>query len=87
MTKYIQFPISDEEKYDAIMGELSMSEIQSAIASKYNESVETGDDGKSEDELAQYDSVTDIMEDSSLSEVRQKQLKLKAERRRDISNR
>lgn len=88
MSPTIQVPISDEEKYDAIMEELSMSEIQSAIASKYNESVETpADEGKSEDELSQYDSVTDIMEDSTLSEARRKQLKLMAERRHDIPNR
>ena len=39
----------------------------------------------SSDELAAYDSVTEIMSDESLSDVEKRQLKLKAERRTDIS--
>jgi len=39
------------------------------------------------DELAAYDSASEIMQDGSLSEVKKRQLKLKAERRRNISNR
>ena len=41
----------------------------------------------SSDELAAYSSVPEIMSDSSLSEAEQTRLKLKAERRSDISNR
>ncbi|WP_277540634.1 hypothetical protein [Haloarcula laminariae] len=41
----------------------------------------------SSDELAVYDSVPDILADNSLSEVEKKRLKLKAERRSDISKR
>lgn len=41
----------------------------------------------SSDELAAYDSVPDIMSDNSLSEAEKKRLKLKAERRSDISKR
>jgi biopolymer transport protein ExbD len=41
----------------------------------------------SSDELAAYDSVTEIMSDTSLSEAERKRLKLKAERRSDISKR
>jgi hypothetical protein len=48
MSPTIQVPISDEQKYNAIMDELSMSEIQSAIASKYNEKVETIVEGETE---------------------------------------
>lgn len=40
---------------------------------------------ESSDELAAYDSVTEITSDESLSDVEKRQLKLKAERRSDIS--
>lgn len=39
------------------------------------------------DELAAYDSVPEIMADSELTEAQRTRLKLKAERRNDISNR
>ena len=39
---------------------------------------------ESSDELAAYDSVTEIMSDETLSDVEKRQLKLKAERRSDI---
>ena len=39
----------------------------------------------SSDELAAYDSVAEILSDESLSDVEKRQLKLKAERRTDIS--
>jgi biopolymer transport protein ExbD len=41
----------------------------------------------SADELAAYDSVSEIMADSTLSEAEKKRLKLKAERRSDICKR
>ncbi len=85
MSPTIQVPISDEAKYDAIMEELSMSEIQSAIASKYNESVETADEGKDEDELSQYDSVREIREDDSISPAERKRREIRAKRRSDIT--
>jgi len=39
------------------------------------------------DELAAYESVSEIMSDESLSDVERRQLKLKAERRSNISKR
>jgi len=39
---------------------------------------------ESSDELAAYDSVTEIMSDETLSDVEKRQLKLKAERRSNI---
>lgn len=39
------------------------------------------------DELAPYDSIREIRDDDSLSEVKRKQLKIKAQRREDISTR
>jgi hypothetical protein len=41
----------------------------------------------SDDELAPYDSVPEILQDDSLSDVEKYQLKLKAERRSDIRKR
>ena len=41
----------------------------------------------SSDELAAYDSVPEILEDGGLSEAEKMRLKLRAERRGDISNR
>jgi hypothetical protein len=41
----------------------------------------------SSDELTTYNSVSDIMSDKSLTEAEAKRLKLKAERRSDISKR
>jgi hypothetical protein len=81
MSPTIQVPISDEQKYNAIMDELSMSEIQSAIASKYNEKVETIDEGKDGDELAQYDRMADIHSDDSLTEAERKRRVIKARRK------
>lgn len=46
---------------------------------------ETSDDDS--DELAEYSSVPEIMEDESLSQVEKRQLKIKAERRSDIKKR
>jgi len=42
---------------------------------------------ESSDELAAYDSVTEIMSDESLSDVEKRQLKIKAERRSGIFKR
>ena len=42
---------------------------------------------ESSDELAAYDSVTEIMNDESLSDVEKRQLKIKAERRSGIFKR
>lgn len=41
----------------------------------------------SDDELALYDSVSEILDDDDLSEAERKRMKLKAERRTDISKR
>lgn len=48
---------------------------------------ELAENQSSSDELSVYNSVSDIMSDESLSPVEKKQLKLKAERRSDISKR
>jgi len=41
----------------------------------------------SDDELAPYDSVSEILDDDNLAEAEKKRMKLKAERRSDISKR
>lgn len=85
-SKYLRIPF-EERECERIEDELSLTEMKSAIVSAYNEKIEADDVGQSEDELAEYDTVQEIVEDSRLSEARRKQLKLKAERRSNIPNR
>lgn len=83
-SKYLRIPF-EERECKRIQEELTLTEMKQAIVKAYNENVETGDDSKSEDELSQYDSVREIREDDSISDVERKQRELRAKRRSDIT--
>ena len=85
-SKYIRLPF-EERECDKIEEELTLAEMKQAVVKAYNESVETADEGKSEDELSQYDSVRDIREDDSISPAERKRREIRAKRRHDIPNR
>lgn len=84
MSKYLRIPF-DENECERIDEELSLAEKKEAIVQAYNEKVDSESDNS--DELSAYDSVPEIMEDESLSQVEKRQLKIKAERRSDIKKR
>lgn len=77
MTKYY-VDINEElaEKLEQV-NDQDIIEVLTKLAEKETDS----------DELSAYESVPDIMSDNSLSESEKKRLKLKAERRSNISNR
>ena len=70
-SKYIRLPF-EERECKRIQEELTLAEQKQAIVKAYNEKVETADEGKSEDELAQYDRMSDIHSDDSLTEAERK---------------
>ena len=79
-SKYIRLPF-EERECDKIEEELTLTEMKQAVVKAYNESVETADEGKSEDELAQYDRMADIHSDDSLTEAERKRRVIKARRK------